>query len=290
MKGYSNALQLCGKISLQASMVNRGLEYYRELYQLAFDTHDEILKGFALKGIGNALWYQGKFSQAIITIENAIDIFRSYGVTREIDDATMVLSSIYTDMGNYEKAFEVAQRSLRLSNQSGDQANIILSLVQMGFLYRNIGDFETSMEYFKKAFTYNPPHQEWCYRHLCNRTGDLYLEKKNYDSAFFFYSQSLQSHPESKTSLLRMADYWFAREEYEKSNWYYKRVYSELKTGGEGNLVIFALLGMGKVARANHDPLKALHLGYKALSFARNGIQNLPFVMHFNYFILLTKT
>jgi len=181
----------------------------------------------------------------------------------------MMLSSILTDMGNYERAFDVAQRSLRLSMKSGDQANIILSLVQMGFLYRSIGDYETSMEYFQKAFAYNPPHEEWCYRHLCNRTGDLYLERKNYDSAYYFYNQSLLSHAESKTSLLHMADYWVARNEYSKAYGYYYRVYHELKNGGEGNLVIFALLGMARVARSNHQQFKALNYGYEALNYAR---------------------
>lgn len=268
-KGYSRALRLCARISLQLSLPNKGLTYYNELYQFATGTNDEIQKAYAILGMGTAQWYQGKFGTAIITIEHAIDVFKSQGIEREIDDATMMLSSILTDMGNYEKAFDVAQRSLRLSMKSGDQANIILSLVQMGFLYRSIGDFETSMEYFKKAFAYKPPHEEWCYRHLCNRTGDLYLEKKNYDSAYYFYNQSLLSHAESKTSLLRMADYWFARNQFSKANGFYSSVYKDLKNGGEGNLVIFALLGMARVERASHNEIKALNYGYEALNYAR---------------------
>ncbi|HVG40333.1 MAG TPA: histidine kinase, partial [Chitinophagaceae bacterium] len=184
-------------------------------------------------------------------------------------DLTMVLSSIYSDMGNYEKAFEVAQQSLQLSQGSKDRLNIILSLVQMGYLYKNIGDYKTALSYFRDALIYRPQSHEWCYRLLYNRMGDLYCEEKQYDSAYYFYSLSLRSHAESKTSLLRMGEYWRARGQFRTAETYFNRVYRELKNTGEGNLLIFALLGLGKTSIEKKDPNSALRYGYEALGFAR---------------------
>jgi len=78
-KGYSRALRLCGRISLQLSLPNKGMAYYNELYQFASGTNDEILKGYAILGIGNAQWYQGKFGSAIATLEHALQIFKEEG-------------------------------------------------------------------------------------------------------------------------------------------------------------------------------------------------------------------
>jgi tetratricopeptide (TPR) repeat protein len=268
-EGKTMAAYRTANIALQLSQVNKGLELYRLTLDLAREKKDQKLFAMAIYGIGNALWYQGKFKSSIDTLNLAISEFNRLGMFSEIDDVTMMLSSVYSDRGDYESAFEVAQKALRISTRSGDRSNIVLSLVQLGYLYRNIGDHATAMEYFKKGFKYNPAPFEWSYRHLCNRTGDLYLEKKQYDSAFYFYSQSIQSHAESKTSLLRMADYWLARKQYTKAQAYFNKVYKGLKDGGEGNLVIFALLGLGKTALAKQDPQNGLRYGYEGLAYAR---------------------
>jgi hypothetical protein len=139
----------------------------------------------------------------------------------------------------------------------------------MGHLYKSVGDFGTAMKYYKWALGYDPPFKQWCYRLVCNRMGELYLEKKQYDSAYYFFSQSLSSHAESKTALLRMADYWLARGEYDKAEAYFNKVYLGLKNTGEGNLFVFGMIGLGKTAIGKNDPQRSLQLAYEALGYAR---------------------
>lgn len=188
VRGYAKSAEQCANISLQLSLVTKGLEYYNLAYRLGPQSGYQHLQAAALRGIGHALWYSGRFKQAVDTMLRARDYFQQPGLEREHADAVMVISSIYGDMGNYEKAFEYARQSLLLNQQSGFKANIILSLVQMGYLYKNVNDYSRAFYYFNQAFAFNPPSEEWCYRHLCNRTGDLYMEQKKYDSAFYFYS------------------------------------------------------------------------------------------------------
>lgn len=267
-EGLTKATYLCGNISLQLSKVNKGLYYYRLLQQQTAASGNKHLEALAFRGIAQAQWYQGKCGAAIDTLKLAMGFFEKLTNRIAIADATMILSSIYSDMGNYEMALEEAQKALRLSNISGDGMNIVLSYVQLGYLYKNIGDYSSAMDNFKKGFSYKPGEGEWAYRHLCNRMGDLYTDLKKYDSAFFFYSKSLASHAESKTSLLRMGDFYLATQKYDKAGDYYNRVYQALKDGGEGNLVVFALLGLGNTSLAQKDPAKALRYGYMAMDYA----------------------
>ena len=123
---------------------------------------------------------------------------------------------------------------------------MILSLTQLGHLYKNVGDYSTAMKYFGWAFSYEPSKQLWSYRHLSNRIGELYMDKGKYDSAFYYYSQSLESHSESKTSLLRMGEYWLARGDLGKAEGYFSKVYRQLRNSGEGNLLVFSLIGLGR--------------------------------------------
>ena len=266
---YARTAEHCATISLQLSQVNKGLEYYQQAYQLAPKTSYPHLQAIALRGIGHALWYSGKFKEAADTMLKVSRYFQQARLYREYADAIMVISTIYSDMGNYEKAFEIAQHSYQVNKDSGMVSNIILSLVQLGHLYKNTGDYPTALSYFQQAFAYKPPSQEWCFRHLCNRIGDLYLEQKKYDSALYYYRQSIRSHAESKTSLLRMADYFLATGQYEKASDYYGKVYHQLKNTGEGNLLVFAMIGVGKTAMARKKTDVALRYGYKALNQAR---------------------
>lgn len=262
------AANLSGNVSLQLSLIYKGLYYYRIVQQLGKELGDINFEMVGARGVATALWYHGKFGQAIDTLQIVMNFFRDNGRRVPLADATMILSSIYADRGDYEKAFETAQEALKLSEASGDGANIVLSIVQLGYLYRLIGDYPTAMNYFKRGFEYHPFRGGWAYRHLCNRTGDLYCDLKKYDSAYYFYRQSIASHSDSKTSLLRMADYYLLIEKPDTAAQYYERVYRELKDGGEGNLVIFALLGLGKTSLVRKESDRALDFGRKAMSYA----------------------
>ena len=180
----------------------------------------------------------------------------------------MVLSSIAGDKGQYDKAFDWAEQALRYSQQVNDQPNIILALVQIGYLYRNIGDLSTAMQFYYNAASYKPPHSEWCFRLLSNRMGEVFLEKKQFDSALYCFNQSRISHPSSKTTLLKMGDYFLSVKEYDSSLLYYDQVHASLKKGGEGNLLIFSLLGKSRSWLEKDCPQIALLYGEKALELA----------------------
>ncbi len=63
-----------------------------------------------------------------------------------------------------KKAFEIAQQALALSLELRDGANIVLSLVEIGKSYRNIGDHASALEYYRKAAAWNPWKIQWAYR------------------------------------------------------------------------------------------------------------------------------
>ncbi|RYD89422.1 MAG: hypothetical protein EOP50_17560 [Sphingobacteriales bacterium] len=80
---------------------------------------------------------------------------------------------------------------------------------------------------------------------------------------------SERSHSESKTSLLRMADYYLAKNKFETAEAYFGKVYGQLKNTGEGNLLVFAIIGLGKTAMAQNKAQQALAYGYEALKYAK---------------------
>jgi tetratricopeptide (TPR) repeat protein len=267
--GLCIATQLYGNLLLQLSRPTEGIEKYRHSTQLATELRNDTFIALGHRGMGQALWYQGNFDEAISTITLSIHYFKQLNKKREISDAVMTMSSIYGNQGNYEKAFEIAQQALALSKEINDGSNIVLSLVEIGKSYRNIGDHTSALEYYKKAYDYKPGKIHWAYRHLSQCMGDVYCDLQKFDSAFYFYQQSFNGNPGSKSTKWRIAEYYLLRKEYDSAQAEFTYLYNILKQGGEKHILMYSMLGLGKVYFAKKDYRQAKHYAREALNIAQ---------------------
>ncbi len=267
--GLCVAANLYGNVLLQQSKPKEGITWYRLSTRLAIELNNDSLTAWGYRGTGQALWYQGDFEEAILIINLSINYFKKLHQKREISDATMTISTIYGNQGNYEKAFEVAQQALVLSEELHDVANKVLSLTEIGKSYRNIGDYASALEYYKKANDDNPGKSYWCYRHLMQSMGDLYCDLQKFDSARDFYQQSFKGNPGSKSTQLRLAEYYLLRHQYDSAKTLFTNLYDTLKPGGERHLFLYSILGLSKIYLAKKDFAKAKQYAHEGLRFAK---------------------
>lgn len=268
-KGLCIAASQYGKVMLQLSKPRDGIRYYRLAMTLATQIQHDSLRATSLRGIGQALWYQGYFSEAIDTIRLSVPFFERLGNRLEIADAAVTISSIYGNQGNYEKAFEFAQDALKQSLAIRDTNNTVLSLVQIGWLYKNIGDYSTALEYYKRGFVHQRNLVEWPYRYLCICMGELYADRGLYDSAWIYYRQSFSGNPGSKASRLRLARLYLAQKNYARALYHFTSLYKELKKAGEGHLSLYAALGIAEIFLVKKQYEKALHYASETLQITR---------------------
>lgn len=267
--GLCIASNLYGNVLLQMSKPDEGILWYKLSTKLATELKNDSLVAMGYRGTGQALWYQANFDEAIFTINLSIQYFKQLNKKRDISDATMTISNIYGNQGNYEKAFEVAQQALTLSQEIHDVSNIVLSLLEIGKSYRNIGDHTSALEYYKKAYEYRPWKMHWAYRHLSQCMGDLYCDLQRFDSARYFYQESFNGNPGSKSSILRMAEYYLQRKEYDSARQRFSGLYDTMKSGGERHIFMYAMLGLGKIHLARKEYAKAKQFANEALQLAR---------------------
>lgn len=267
-KGLSHAANLYANVYLQQSKPDEAIRYFRLSTQVATEIRSDTFIALGYRGIGQALWYRGDFEEAIPTIGLAITYFKQLGLKREVSDATMTISSIYGNQGNYEKAFEIAQEALALSLELHDRSNIVLSLVEIGKAYRNIGDHASALEYYRKAAAWQPNKVYWSYRHLAQSLGDLYCDRKQFDSAWYFYQQSFTGNPDSKSTKQRLAEYYYQRKQYDSALALFTELATILKAGGEGHIYTYAILGQGKVYLAQKQYAKAKRCAEEALAWS----------------------
>lgn len=221
--------------------------FFRLSARLARELQNDSLLGLALLGEGQALWYQGDFHDALDTVNLSIQYLKKKAAAWQTAVALRIISNIYDDLGNYEKALETVSEALDLYNQVNDDKNKLLSLVQLGGLYRSTGDYPAALDYYQKALAMNPPRGDYANRELNYHLGDFYADRMQLDSAWYFYNNALQQNPRSKASRVRMGRYYLLQNNMDSAFHYLWSVYQEAKAGKDVNVLLLAMLHLGKV-------------------------------------------
>ncbi|MRG48426.1 tetratricopeptide repeat protein [Chitinophaga sp. SYP-B3965] len=232
---------------------------YHSAMDLAVELHDEFLFAESLFGIGQALWYNGKFYAAVDTVKLSIIHYKNKGSKTSQGVALRILSNIYDDQGDYENAFKMVTQALVIFEGGKHHQNYILSLVQMGSLYKSMGDYETAMGYYGRAEAVWPFQDGgYPYRELYHRMGELYAAKGDITQARVCYQKSLSGNIKGKIVRLKMGDTYLKEKKYDIAFRYYDSLYKEAKLLTDINIVIGSMLGLGKIYLVRNDLKNAL--------------------------------
>lgn len=230
----------------------------------------------ALLGIGQALWYNGRLQEAVDTVKLSLKHFRNVRARANVGSTLRILSNIYDDQGDYENAFKTVTEALELyGNEKGDH-NIALSLVQMGLLYKSMGDDATAMEYYRKAEALQLWEGGYAFRELNHRIGELYAMQGEVNFARLYYRKALIGNPESKVVRVKLGDLYLKEKKYDSAFLYYDSLYRESHEMVDINIIIASCLGLARVylAKQNYDSAIAMAQASLVHSASRGARQN----------------
>jgi tetratricopeptide (TPR) repeat protein len=221
----------------------------------------------ALFGAGQATWYAGNFKNAADTIELALKFWPADDKKHFIG-AYRILSNVYDDLGEYEKAFKAVQLALIKNEGSRDEENQVLLLVQLGKLYQNIGDLESASHYYQMALDEKPVKGEYPFRELHHCMGELYAARKQFDSAAWSYRQSFIGNPLSRVIRIRLGELHLMQQHYDSAYYFLHPVYEEVLPVNDINMIAATAIGLGKIAYEQGDLRNAVKLATDAYSIA----------------------
>ena len=125
-----------------------------DLYTKITDTGKSIKRvhGYNLNNVGSAYIKSSRFNEAIPYFERALQIFGhdmdSYGEVY----SWRGLGQISLHHKNYDEAILRFQRSLKLAEKSGIATELILANRVLANAYKEMGEYEKSLEYFEKFY------------------------------------------------------------------------------------------------------------------------------------------
>lgn len=233
---------------------------YHQALKMAKEAGSEYLYAEALLGVGQALWYVGRFNEAADTVKLSIKHYRYAHAVISSGSALRILSNIYDDQGDYENAFKTVNEALTMFQSRHNNHNYVLSLVQMGALYTRVGDYTSALEYFRKAEAQKPYPGEYPYREMNHRIGEMYATQGDINMARVYYRKALFGNSRSKLVRLRLGDTYLQEGNYDVAFRYYDSLHKEAVAIHDTNVAIWTMLGLAKVYLVRHDLPHALEM------------------------------
>jgi len=186
-KGVAEALQNLGEIARDRGDFVAAENYFRQSIPLFKKIHALEKYSWANLTLGWSLYVQCKFSDSKLAYERA----RSYYITIDNKEKQSMLfrliSSTYSARGYYEKAFENTLQALKITNKISDTRGIISSPENMGSLFKNAGEPEIALTYFRLAAQNAKLSNPVRYHKLM---GDIAVLLLHLDSAIYYYKES----------------------------------------------------------------------------------------------------
>ncbi len=100
---------------------------------------------------GNSNYIKGNYPRALEYYEQSLKIHEEIGDKNGIASSLNGIGVIYNSQGNYPHAMEYYDMSLKLREEVGDKKGIAASLNNIGNIYGSQGNYPRALEYLKKS-------------------------------------------------------------------------------------------------------------------------------------------
>ncbi len=173
-----------------------------------------------------------------------------------------VSGAVYHESGNYEKAFEFARQCLDIAIQNTNDWFRRNALGDIGWLYEEIDDHKTALEYYRLAGIE--------FKQDALGSAQFFTLQHQYDSAKYYYSLVDTSNQGARRYYYaRRGEFYFLQKQYDKALTNFTIALEYHKQLNDRNQVMRTLLDIAKtyLALGNND--SALKYGNECLSMAK---------------------
>jgi len=126
--------------------------YFAQMqYDLAEKNGMKKEMGYALNIQGISFYERGDYSRALDYYQRSLKIEEEIGDKNGIANVLNNMGVIYADQGDYPKALDNYQRSLKIGNEAGEKKGIANTLNNMGKLYKDQGDYPQALDHYQKS-------------------------------------------------------------------------------------------------------------------------------------------
>ena len=162
------------------------------ILSLSTQIGDDYYRCVGLRLKGHALSDIPPFENAMMVIEEAIQLSTKIGNKLEMGKNYNNLGLIYHHLGNSDKALDLFLKSLAIRQELGDPNEISGSLNNIGMVYNELGQHQQALDFYLKALDFHKGKAESKSKaQLYNNIALVYENLKQFDTALDYYNRAL---------------------------------------------------------------------------------------------------
>ena len=163
---------------------------------LAEQNNYKVGLALAYKNIGKGYYLQGKYKEAVINWQQAIDVYSILNDKKGVANMLSNQGAVYYAQGDDAKALELHLQSLKMSEVLNDTLRILTSLTNIGGVYSNKeATRKKALEYFLRSYNLSLAIKDDYSIGTCAvNLGELYYNLKDDAKALMYLRQSEKAY------------------------------------------------------------------------------------------------
>ena len=214
--------------------------------------------------LGCSFAAQSKFSSSLTAFEKAGKEYLMMGDELSLSNVYAFMADVETNRGHYERSLQFSVKWLDITKKLNNNRYLDI----WASLYKNIADYETAMDYFKKAAQYaweNRQFDEFAW--FTQSIGEIFFLQEKYDSARHFYEMAMNYNPNNQLDS-RRGELYLAFKKYDTALVYLKRALYKAKKANALNQEMWILLRLVKAYEVMKNNKKGLQIARELLEDA----------------------
>jgi tetratricopeptide (TPR) repeat protein len=130
------------------------VELYEQLiskWQPNLQSKDRNRISNSFNNLGNAYYYLGDYQRAIDCLQKSLKIATEIGDRHYLSNSLNNLGNAYDSLGDYQRAINYLQKSLNIKREIGDRHGINACLNNLGSAYNSLGDYQRAIDYHQQS-------------------------------------------------------------------------------------------------------------------------------------------
>ena len=150
----------------------------------------------AIKNMGIGYYLQGKYKDAVITWQQALEVYQLIGDKTGVANMLSNVGAVYFAQGDDAKAFELYLQSLKISEEIGDTLRILTSLTNLGGVYLNKkATYQKALEYFQRSYKLSLAiNDQYSIGTSSVNLGETYYKMGDDKTALIYLNQSVKAY------------------------------------------------------------------------------------------------
>ncbi len=260
------------------------LRYYEQAEVVRTEIGDQsglrtvmLNKARSLKELGNQLDGNGKFHEALESLQKAYEIDSSINAGFETGEALSQMGFVYTKTGEYNKAAEKLIKAERIMKEENDSVSLAGVFNHFGILFQRVGRTEKALEYLNNALNiYKKANDLEDQIPVIDNLGVLYFDLKDYTRAEEYHIRGLSIARELNDTkrqtdyLLNLANDEIYLKDLDKAKSNYEEALVLARSQNNPDLIWKATVGLAENYEQRGDYEKAVALNDTVLNIIEN--------------------